>query len=207
MLFKRRKPLPTHRRLGEIVWPSSGWRRAATYFGHRVGRLPGTPYKIAAGLACGVSISFTPLIGFHFLGACLLALLLRGNLIASAVGTVAGNPWTFPLIWFWTFKSGRWFLTMLGVEVPPVAQFNFTVSYIAENFSSIFVPMLVGGVPAACVIWIVTYLVAFRLVQGYQTTRRRRLRKKALRRQKLESQPGSTLRETRRAQAVEEKKG
>ena len=37
---------------------------------------------------------------FHILLAMLLALLIRGNLIASGIGTVVGNPWTFPLIWF-----------------------------------------------------------------------------------------------------------
>jgi uncharacterized protein (DUF2062 family) len=186
MLFKRRQPLPTHRRLGQIVWPRAGWRRTATYFSHRVGRLPGTPYKIAVGLACGVGISFTPFVGFHFLGAALLALLLRGNIVASAVGTVAGNPWTFPIIWFWTFKLGRWTLSLAGVEVAPSQHFNFTFSYIVENFYSIFIPMLVGGVPTGLAVGLVSYLVTFRAVTGYQATRRRRLRKKARRRQERE---------------------
>lgn len=206
MLFKRRKPLPTHRKLGEIVWPSSGWRRAATYFGHRVGRLPGTPYKIAAGLACGVAISFTPLIGLHFLGACLIALMIRGNLIASAVGTVAGNPWTFPLIWLWTFKSGRWLLNIVGVEVPPALHFDFTLTYIVDNFTSIFIPMLVGGIPAACVAWVVTYLVAFRLVKSYQATRHRRLRKKVYRRQKLENRQEQAMSKGIRTREGEERR-
>ena len=42
-----------------------GFVRMIKYFGHRVGRLPGTPYSISAGFAFGVAFSFTPFLGFH----------------------------------------------------------------------------------------------------------------------------------------------
>ena len=74
-MFRRRVPLPTHRQILELVWPRTGWRRASAYLGHRLGRLPGTPYRVAAGFACGAAISFTPFLGFHLAGAALLALL------------------------------------------------------------------------------------------------------------------------------------
>ena len=51
--------------------------------------------------------SFTPLIGFHFILAAFIALVLRGSLLASAAGTMVGNPLTFPLIWMATFKVGN----------------------------------------------------------------------------------------------------
>ena len=86
-MFKRRHPLRLIRRVREFVWPRGGWRRAALYIVHRLGRLPGTPYRVAAGFACGAAVSFTPFMGFHFVGAALLALLIRGNVIASAIGT------------------------------------------------------------------------------------------------------------------------
>ncbi|MFR8207121.1 MAG: DUF2062 domain-containing protein [Alphaproteobacteria bacterium] len=35
--------------------------------------------------------------GFHLLLAALTAWIIRGNILASALGTAAGNPWTFRL--------------------------------------------------------------------------------------------------------------
>ena len=71
----------------------------------RLKRLQGTPYSIATGFACGVAISFTPFIGFHMILAALTAWLIRGNIIASAIGTIVGNPWTFPFIWLAVFVN------------------------------------------------------------------------------------------------------
>ena len=89
-MFRRRIPHGWYRRIRDFFWPRSGWRRSSTYVAHRIGRLPGTSYSIAAGFACGAAVSFTPLIGFHFALAALLALLVRGNLLASALGTAVG---------------------------------------------------------------------------------------------------------------------
>jgi hypothetical protein len=36
----------------------------------------------------------------HFVLSALLAYIARANIIASAIGTVVGNPWTFPFIWW-----------------------------------------------------------------------------------------------------------
>ncbi len=109
-MFGRRKPLPPHHRVWSFVWPRAGWGRASRYIAHRVRRLPGTPYRIAAGLASGAAISFTPFIGLHFVFGALLALLLRGSVVASAIGTAVGNPWTFAIIWPATYSLGHWLI-------------------------------------------------------------------------------------------------
>jgi len=72
-MFGRRNPLPVLHRVWSVVWPKAGWRRASRYMAHRVRRLPGTPYRIAAGVASGAAVSFTPFIGLHFVAAALLA--------------------------------------------------------------------------------------------------------------------------------------
>ena len=175
MLFKRRHPLSVGKRLGGLVWPRSGWRRTATYFGHRLSRLPGSPSGIAAGFACGAAISFTPLIGLHFIGAAVLAWALRGNLFASAVGTVVGNPWTFPLIWLWIFNLGTWVLGWeAGRELPETMSFTLIVEHPWE----IFLPMLVGGIPTALVAWFGFFFPVKRVVSSYQKARAKRLRRK-----------------------------
>ena len=177
MLFKRRHPLTFSKRVLSMLWPRAGWRRAATYMGHRLSRLPGSPGGIAAGFACGAAISFTPLIGLHFIGAAVLAWLMRGNLFASAVGTVVGNPWTFPFIWVWIFNLGTWILGWeSGRELPDRVSITHIVDYPWE----IFLPMMIGGIPTALVAWFVFFYPVKRLVAGYQKARARRLKRKAV---------------------------
>jgi len=187
-MFQRRNPLSWAERLVKLLWPSQGWRRAGTYVAHRLRRLPGTPYRIAAGFASGAAVSFTPFIGFHFVLAGLLALLLRGNLMAAAIGTVVGNPWTFPFIWTWIYSAGTWILGGDGAAgLPEATSVNFLLrhpTYIFENPMEIFLPMAVGSIPTAIVAWFLCFWPLRRMVDRYQTARANRLRKKMERRQR-----------------------
>jgi len=177
-MFKRKNPLSPHKRVMAWILPAGGYRRAARYLAHRVGRLPGTPYRIAAGLASGAAVSMTPFIGFHFVLAMLLSLAVRGNLIASAVGTVVGNPWTFPLIWAWTYALGHWLLGARGFELPIV---GFTISGIFDSLETVFWPMLLGSLPSALATWLMVFFPLRSAVAQYQRARRRRLRRRARR--------------------------
>jgi hypothetical protein len=176
-MFQRRNPRPLLQRIRAALVPAGGYRRAAVYLAHRVGRLPGTPYRVAAGFACGAAVSVTPFIGFHFVLAMLASLVLRGNVIASAVGTVVGNPWTFPFIWAWTYGFGRWLLGRR--ETLELPQFDFAISHIFERLETIFWPMLLGSLPTAVVVWVVFFFPVHSAVAQYQRARRGRLRKRA----------------------------
>ena len=177
MLFRRKRPASILFHLRNLVWPRAGWRRTLTYMSHRLSRLPGSPYSIAAGLACGVAISFTPLLGFHFLLGALLAWVMGGNLLASALGTVVGNPWTFPIIWVWIFSLGNWIMGASSLEFEPANE--FTMTFLRDNVVNVFLPMLLGGIPTAIVVWLATYFPVRYLVAGYQRARRARLARKA----------------------------
>ena len=91
-MFRRRNKPSLTTRLRNMIWPEGGWKRYGQYILMRLNRLKGTPQEIAAGVACGVAISFTPFVGFHFVLAAITAWLVRGNILASALGTAAGNP-------------------------------------------------------------------------------------------------------------------
>jgi uncharacterized protein len=175
-MFRRRTKLPLLSRVAGGLWPKGGWRRATTYLAHRVRRLPETPYRIAAGFACGAAISFTPFIGFHFAGAALLALLLRANVVASAIGTVVGNPWTFPFIWAWIYTLGTW---ATGGEVLSDLPKVLSLAYIFENPLEVLWPMTVGGIPTAIAAWFAFYLPIRGAVVEYQRARRWRIRRRA----------------------------
>ncbi|WP_282609010.1 DUF2062 domain-containing protein [Pelagibius sp. Alg239-R121] len=174
-MFQRRNPLPWAARIAQLIWPTQGWRRAGSYVAHRLRRLPGTPYRIAAGFASGAAVSFTPFIGLHFVLAGLLAMLLRGNLMAAAIGTVVGNPWTFPFIWWWIYGLGTWILGGNGTNGLPD---ELTFSYIFDNPLKVLVPMVVGAVPTATLAWFLCFWPLRRMVDRYQTARLKRLQKK-----------------------------
>lgn len=182
-MFKRRDPLPILKRTGELLWPKGGWRRSGTYVAHRLRRLPGTPYRIAAGFASGAAVSFTPFIGLHFILAALLALLLRGNLLAAAIGTVVGNPWTFPLIWLWIYSLGKW---LIGSDDLTALPQTLSFGYIFENPLKVLLPMAVGGIPTAICAWFLFFWPIQRTVDQYQRARRRRIRRKIRRAQQLD---------------------
>ena len=175
-MFQRRIRLSNFQRLKELVWPRQGWRRSTRYIAHRLGRLPGTPYRIAAGFACGAAISFTPFFGFHFLLSALLCLILRGNILASAIGTVVGNPWTFPFISAWTLSLGWW---LIDSEDSHQISSGSIWQYMTENFWSAFWPMTVGAVPTVVVVWFVAFVPIYMIVKQYQRARQWRIRRKA----------------------------
>jgi uncharacterized protein len=187
----RRRARPNAIGLVQIfLWPKSGWNRAGQYLWHRLHRLPGTPHSIAAGLASGAAVSVTPFIGAHFFLAMVLAWFIRGNVIASAFGTIVGNPWTFPVIWLTTYYLGN---VMLGNGLPAgdvalnfADMFSGLVRSMIEVDGTLFMehvwpvwwPMILGSLPALVLTWGVVYVVFYRLVEVYQ--RRRLARRVAL---------------------------
>lgn len=189
-MFRRRSTLSPLRRLADVFWPRLGWRRFASYMAHRLGRMAGSPHSIAVGLACGAAVSFTPFIGAHFVTAALMTILLRGNLLASVIGTAVGNPWTFPIIWATIYHVGNWIVPghAPGVEgVDFVAFFaGLTGTLLTLDFSRfvdstlpVWGPMVVGSLPISAAVWFVCYWPSRRLIQRYQDMRRKRRRRAA----------------------------
>ena len=170
-MFRRRDKPGWIDRARDLLWPRIGWRRAGAYVYHRVRRLPGSPHSIAVGFACGAAMSFTPYIGFHFVGAALLAWVMGGNLMASAIGTAVGNPWTFPFIWAGIYRLGTW---MLGWETGHALPEELTLAYIFEHPGPILLPMTLGAIPAGLVVWFAFYWPVREVVADYQRLRRRR---------------------------------
>ncbi len=196
-MFGRRNPLPVHHRVWSVVWPRAGWRRASRYMAHRVRRLPGTPYRIAAGVASGAAVSFTPFIGLHFVAAALLALLLRGNVVASAIGTAVGNPWTFPFIWTWIYTLGQW---LMGADAASDFPATLELDYIFERPLDVLWPMTLGALPTAVVVWIGTFWLVRGAIAEYQHVRHRRIRRKV--RARLAKQEANRLAERLRVAAA-----
>ena len=175
-LFRRRVRPSRFRHVREFFWPSLGFRRSSLYLAHRIRRLPDSPYSIAAGLACGTAAGVTPFIGFHVAIGAAFAWLMRANMLAAALGTLICNPLTFVLIVFWLHYLGNW---MLG-HPPPTrsASAHITFSYIIHSWH-VLLPMCLGAIPTAIVVWILTFAPMRWLIAAYQ--RRRHQRRMSLR--------------------------
>jgi hypothetical protein len=143
-----------------------------TYLVKRVTRLSGTPHSIAAGIACGVAISFTPFIGFHLAGSFLLCLLVRGNYLAAAVGTLVGNPWTFPFIWVVSYQLGHALLGGPAKHAQAVQHWDLATFFV--KVEAVFWPMTVGGCLLAVIAGLATYFPLVRMIAAYQAARTRR---------------------------------
>lgn len=190
-MFRRRHPIPLWQRLRGWLWPHIGWRRHSVYLVKRLTRLPGSPHSIAAGFACGAAVSFTPFIGLHTVLSILLALAVRGNYLAAVVGTLVGNPWTFPLIWVATYELGHWLLGSPPAHVPPLEEPELTSLF--EDLRALIWPMTVGGVPLGALVGFAIYFPMVRMIAAYQEARRRRrLRRRAQRERRLNLRGGTS---------------
>jgi uncharacterized protein (DUF2062 family) len=174
MLFKQRAKATLTERFRLWLWPRVSWRRSGSYYLKRTVRLAGPPHAIALGAAIGAAVSCTPLLGFHVAITLALAWLVRGNLIAGAVGTCLANPLTFPLIWAATYELGRLLLGTGSVDhKPPLSPDWAQRSF--EQIWPVFKPMLVGSAPIGAAAGCVVYVVVYKAVAAYQRSRRERL--------------------------------
>ena len=185
-MFQRRLNPTFFQRAREFMWPRAGWLRSSRYLLHRIRRLPGTPYAVAGGFACGAAASFTPFVGLHFVLAALFAWGLRCSILASAIGTALGNPWTFPFIWVWIYNLGAWMGAGEATESAETMDFGaqfaaMMAAFLRADFAylwdiawPIFWPMLAGGIPTAIVVWFVFYIPMKEAIAAYQHRRRRR---------------------------------
>jgi len=198
LVFKRRDRRTVPEWIREFIYPKGGFKRAAQYVTHRLRRLPDEPHRIARGVFAGVFVSFTPLFGFHFLSAALMAWIIRGNILAALLATFVGNPLTSPFIAITSVELGHW---MMGIEAPLsfvsiVEAFTNAGREIWENFIAIFtsepthwgslsrffhfiyLPYLVGGILPGFVVSVLFYWATIPLVRAYQKLRANKLKER-----------------------------
>ena len=80
-----------------------------------------SPERVAAAIAMGIAVGFSPFIGFHIWIALGLAFVFRLNKIDAALGQFAGNPWTLPAVYAFGYRLGRWILDYDRRSVPRLA--------------------------------------------------------------------------------------
>ena len=162
--------------------------RTKKYISLSLKRIKGTPQALSLGLATGIAVSFTPFIGLHALLAIFISWIIGGSMAAALIGTLFGNPWTFPFIWYFTFEIGQFInYGFLSYE----EEFSFrvikkevsTLLAIIKNiiiFANIFeleenvaklklIPfMVVGSIPLVFITWILSYFSFLIVFKSYR---------------------------------------
>ena len=162
--------------------------RTKKYISLSIKRIKGTPQALSLGLATGIAVSFTPFIGLHALLAIFISWVIGGSMAAALIGTLFGNPWTFPFIWYFTFEIGQFInYGFLSYE----EEFSFkvikkevsTLLAIIKNiiiFANIFeleesvaklklIPfMVVGSIPLVFISWIFSYFLFLIIFKSYR---------------------------------------
>lgn len=184
-MAKRDKPFRD--RIRDAIWPRMGIRRYAAYLKNKVLRLSATPYAVAVGVASGAAVSCFPFVGLHFILGFVLAYILRGNMIAAAIGTAWGNPITFPFLFSASYQLGS---LITGVFWPTETVSDESTEIISQGlFSGPFdlaailptiATMCVGATPISLVTFGLFYWVTFTVVHRFQTRRSERLLRRAL---------------------------
>lgn len=161
-------------------------------------RLPDTPHGIAAGVAAGAAMSFTPFLGLHIILGSLIAFIIRGNYIGVIIGTFVGNPWTFPFIFALNYEIGAY---ILGTKVPEdlsqlpvvilevISDFFYQIwgyvmgvasdggSHIqnadiySKSYETLLMPLLVGSVPTTLICWPIVYFSLKSFLERYHRRR------------------------------------
>ena len=144
-----------------------------SYYKLRLARLPASNYAISSGFACGSMVSFTPLLGLHFILAVVFAFLIRGNIIAALIGTVVGNPITFPFIWGLIYKIGTFVTTIKHIDLSNDINFKMIINQTYE----IFFPMFVGGIVVAPFVWVMTYLIIYTIISSYKKRKHKKIKR------------------------------
>ena len=189
-MFKRKIPLTNAQKLREMLWPKMGWIRVLKLYRARIIRLASPARTIAANMAGGAAMSFTPFFGLHIFAAMGFSWLIGAgvNVIAAVTGSFLGNPWTFPFLFFTSNRVGQWVLDAVGyndevmeVDVNLISEQQNTIhNFLFDHFWEVFFPTAVGGTIMAIVSWPIFYYSFYYMVKGAQQARRLRLRRKQL---------------------------
>ena len=166
-------------------WFFSGWSKAYKRFL----KIRGNPREIALGMALGLFIGMTPIMGLHMATAVPLAALFKWNKISAAAGVWITNPLTAPVIYPITYMVGKPFLGTSRPISLPVAEGLDALIKMLLKAPEIFWTMTIGGFILGVPLAIIGYFVCYFVVEKYQQDIKRKIaqskeklaRKKALR--------------------------
>lgn len=141
-------------------------------------RIRGNPKAITFGLALGIFIGISPLVGFQLISAVLIAALLRWNKIAAAMGTLISNPIATPFIYTFAYYVGS---VVMGTttENPMVIPRELeTARRMMEEASQFLLALTLGTVHIGLPFAVLGYFASCAALMRYRETIRENLNKR-----------------------------
>lgn len=152
-----------------------GWKRSLSYIKHRILRLSDSTRNVALGLSIGFGVSFTPLLGTHFIQAGIIAYMMRGNPIAAMIGTFIGNPFTFPFFWWAGYSFGAHLFHLLGISgveaLPEGGELVEMWTLFLDKPTTLFLPWMLGGYVLAVISIPLSYPIYYHLIRTAKIAR------------------------------------
>ncbi len=145
----------------------------------RLHRLAEDSHAIALGVAWGIFVSFTPFLGFHLILCTLMCIILGGSKLASWIGSLIGNPATFPVFFWADHKLGSWIMDLFGIARSNAGKLDFdnlTFNALFSDMSNIIVPILFGAVILAPLAALAGYWATHRFVEMARYRRMHRMK-------------------------------
>ena len=161
--------------------------RTRKYISLSIKRIKGSPHELALGIATGISISFTPFIGFHTLLAIFISWIIGGSMAAAVIGTLFGNPWTFPFFWYLTYEVGQFLyqgtfnyeefsFNNIKKEITTlltILKYIFLSANLKEiknNFLMLnVIPIMsLGAIPLVLISWSISYIIFLNIFKSYK---------------------------------------
>ena len=181
-MFQRKHDLSFLFRMRSLIWPDTGWDRRLRYFKHRIVRDASSSYGVAAGMACGICVSFTPFLGTHLFLTWAYCKAVRGNILSGMIATLVGNPVTFPPMFYLSYKVGAAILSTFdwrGRLIPPsqdlwVGMMETPLEFIQQNLNDIFLPTAVGGTLLAFGLFPLAFAACYPLGQAARALNKKR---------------------------------
>ncbi len=114
-----------------------------------------SPHRTALAFAIGVFIAFAPHYFFHTVSVMFCAWAFRLNYLAVFLGSFINNPWTAIPILAGSLYTGRW---LIGESAQPAIEWN---QITINNLFDVLAPYLIPFVVGACVLAILSSLIAY----------------------------------------------
>jgi hypothetical protein len=156
----------------ERIWEKIA--RSSRYAYLRVVRIKAPAESIALGLALGVFAGALPFLSLQMVIAVSLAFLLRGNIIAAALGTWWSNPFNWAIIFPLLYMLGKVFVPIDVSHLSMHELINLPFLELVQRGWKWLLITTLGGVIAGVPLAMASYFVTLRAVRVYHDRRARR---------------------------------
>lgn len=161
------------------------FRRAKDFCVYKILHADDPPHRLALGIAIGMFVTFTPLIGLQMVLAFFLAWLLRANKLVGVPLVWISNPFTIIPIYYPCYAIG---CRLLGTPVvrdewtqiqdswrdllsDPATRWGDKVQFWWDNLMDFVGPLWLGCMVVASVTGILSYYISLAVIRAYRLRR------------------------------------